>query len=79
MFECEFCGCVAFHLGKGWAAYHRDDPEGIDEARVAVFCPSCAAAMHGLLPEVAATYVRVTETHASRARPGPDTWFWIAC
>ena len=28
MLECDFCGCVAFHPDKGWAAYHRDDPEG---------------------------------------------------
>ena len=46
---------------KGWAGYHRDDPEGIDEPRVALFCPPCAAAMHGLLPEIAATYVRADD------------------
>ena len=69
MFECGFCGCFAFHVGKGWAAYHRDEPEGFDESRVAVFCPPCAAAMHGLLPEVAATYVRVTETPGLQSSP----------
>ena len=61
MLECDFCGCVAFHPDKGWAGYHRDEPEGIDEPRVALFCPSCAAAMHGLSPEIAATHVRGEE------------------
>lgn len=61
MLECDFCGCVAFHADKGWAAYHRNDPEGIDEPRVALFCPPCAAAVHGLLPEIAAIYVRAED------------------
>jgi hypothetical protein len=69
MLECDFCGCHTTQPGEGWAAYHRDNPEGIGEPRVAVFCPPCAAARHALLPEVAATYVRVTGDRASFAAP----------
>jgi hypothetical protein len=57
MLECDFCGCYTPKPGRGWAAYHRSGPNGIDEPRVAVFCPPCAAAVHGHRPDVAAKYV----------------------
>jgi hypothetical protein len=54
---CEDCGCCSGELGKGWAAWLCDDPDGVDEPRIAVYCPPCAAAEFGYRPDVAASYV----------------------
>ena len=57
MLECDFCGCCCHEPGKGWAAYHRYDPDGIAEPRIALYCPPCAAAEFGHRPDVAASHV----------------------
>ena len=54
-------GASPFTEPRVRAAYHRDDPEGVDESRVALFCPPCAAAVHGLLPYFPATYIRAED------------------
>jgi len=55
---CEECGCCSGELGKGWVAYTCDDPDGIDEPRIAIYCPPCAAAEFGYRPELGEKYVR---------------------
>ena len=57
MLECDFCGCCCHEPGKGWAAYHRHDPDGLAEPRIALYCPPCAAAEFGHRPDVAAGHV----------------------
>ena len=57
MLECDFCGCCCHEPGKGWAAYHRYDPDRIAEPRIAGYCPPCAAAEFGHRPDVAANHV----------------------
>ena len=59
MLECDFCGCYSAKPGRGWAAYYRNGPDGLDGLGVVVFCPPCAAALHGHRPEVGANYVCV--------------------
>jgi hypothetical protein len=59
--ECDFCGCYAPKPRRGWVAHYRDDPKGIDEPRIAIFCPPCAAAEYGFRPDVAATYECIFE------------------
>jgi hypothetical protein len=54
---CEECGCCSGELGKSWVAYMCNDPDGIDEPRIAVYCPPCAAAEFGHRPDIAANYV----------------------
>jgi hypothetical protein len=68
-FECDFCGCYCASPGKGWAAYHRHDPGWIDESRVAVFCPRCAAAEYGHRPDVGAEYVCIWEPQPRPSEP----------
>ena len=41
---CEECGCCSGELGKSWVAYMCNDADGIDEPRIVVYCPPCAAA-----------------------------------
>ncbi len=69
MLECDFCGCYASKPGKGWAAYHRDDPDRVDALRVVVFCPPCAAAMHGLRPDAAREHVCFWKPQPGSGRP----------
>ena len=59
--ECDFCGCYAPKPRRGWVAHYRDDPKEIDEPRIAIFCPPCAAAEYGFRPDVAATYECIFE------------------
>jgi hypothetical protein len=54
---CEECGCCSGELGKSWVAFMCNDPDGIDEPRIAVYCPPCAAAEFGHRPDIAADYV----------------------
>ena len=61
MWYCQECGCCSGELGKGWVAYTCQDPDGIEEQSIAVYCPSCAAAEFGYRPDVAAAYVRAWE------------------
>jgi hypothetical protein len=35
---------------------YRADPDGIDEPRLAIFCPPCAASEYGYRPDLAANY-----------------------
>ena len=61
MLECDFCGCYSPKPGKGWVALYRYDPNGIDEPRIAIFCPPCAAAEYGFRPDVAVDYECIWE------------------
>lgn len=54
---CEECGCCSGELGKGWVAYTCADPDGVDEPRIVVYCPPCAASEFGYRPAFAETYV----------------------
>ena len=56
MLECDFCGCYSPKPVRGWVALYRADPDGIDEPRLAIFCPPCAASEYGYRPDVAANY-----------------------
>jgi hypothetical protein len=51
------CGCCSGELGKGWAAFIGEDPDGIDPPCVVIYCPPCAAREFGYRLDVAATYV----------------------
>lgn len=55
--ECVECGCVSGELGRGWAAYVCEDPDGIDPPAVALYCPPCAAGEFGYRPDRAAEYI----------------------
>ena len=54
---CEQCGCCSGEFGAGWVAYPCHDPDGIEETRIALYCPPCAAAEFGYRPDAAAKYV----------------------
>jgi hypothetical protein len=58
---CGECGCCAGALPRGWAAFLSEDPDGIDEPGIAVYCPVCAAREFGYRPDVAERYVRAWE------------------
>ena len=57
MLYCVECGCCSGELGKGWSAWLCEDPDGIDETSLAVYCPPCAAEEFGYRPEAAGHYV----------------------
>jgi hypothetical protein len=58
LLQCIECGCVNGELGRGWAAYHTQDPDDPDDPPgIAVYCPPCAASEFGLRPEAADSYV----------------------
>lgn len=61
MLYCVECGCCSGELGQGWVAYACDDPDGIDESRIAIYCPACAATEFGYRPGVGTSYVRAWE------------------
>ena len=44
-------------LGKGWVAYTCDDPDGIEQPDIVVYCPPCAAPEFGYRPDFAEKYV----------------------
>lgn len=57
MLRCEECGCVSDELGRAWAAFTGEDPDGREETSVAIMCPVCAAREFEWRPEAAADYV----------------------
>ena len=57
MLYCVECGCCSGEIGKGWTAFHCDDPNGSEQPRIALYCPPCAASEFGYKPDVAARYV----------------------
>jgi hypothetical protein len=68
---CEECGCCCGELGTGWVAYVCNDPDGIEEPRLAVDCPPCAAAEFGYRLDSAASYVCAWEPLPRGNRPTP--------
>lgn len=63
----EECGCCSGELGAGWTAFVCDDPDEIEEPRIAVYCPPCAAAEFVYRPDIAANYVSAWEPLPSEA------------
>jgi hypothetical protein len=57
MLTCVECGCCSGELGRAWSAWLCEDPDGVDEPLIAVYCPPCAAREFGYRPDVAANYV----------------------
>lgn len=56
MLICEECGCASGELGRGWAAFVVDDPDGREPPTIVVYCPVCAAAEFGHRAEAADDY-----------------------
>ena len=56
MLQCDECGCVSDELGKSWAAFTGEDPDGIEPTSVAIMCPVCAAREFDWRPDEAADY-----------------------
>jgi hypothetical protein len=54
---CEECGCVSDQLGRSWAAFTGEDPDGMEPTTVAIMCPVCAAREFEWRPEYASDYV----------------------
>lgn len=71
MLYCEECGCCSGELGTGWVAYVCDDPDGVDEPRIVVYCPPCAASEFGYRPAFADTYVCAWEPIESETTDAP--------
>jgi hypothetical protein len=69
---CEECGCCSGELGKGWVAYACEDPDGVDEPRIVVYCPPCAASEFGYRPAFAETYVCAWEPLETEAGETSD-------
>ena len=53
---CDECGCASDEHASGWAAFHGEDPEGIEPTSVAIMCPVCAAREFEWKPENAEAY-----------------------
>ena len=54
---CDECGCVSDQLGRSWAAFTGEDPDGMEPTTVAIMCPVCAARELEWRPEYASDYI----------------------
>jgi hypothetical protein len=53
---CDESGCASNEYAAGWAAFHGEDPDGIEPTSVAIMCPVCAAREFEWRPEAAEGY-----------------------
>jgi hypothetical protein len=42
MLRCIECGAEERETAAGWRAMIAEDPEGVEEPEVAIYCPACA-------------------------------------
>ena len=54
---CDECACASDEHGAGWAAFHGEDPDGIEPTSLAIMCPVCAGREFEWKPENAEGYV----------------------
>ena len=57
MLCCDECGCVSDELGRSWAAFTGEDPDGDEPTSVAIMCPVCATREFEWRPDAAADYI----------------------
>ena len=57
MLRCDECGCVSDELGRSWAAFSGEDPDGVEPTSIAIMCPVCAAREFEWRPEAAVDYI----------------------
>jgi hypothetical protein len=47
---------VSDELGRSWAAFSGEDPDGVESTSIAIMCPICAAREFEWRPEAAVDY-----------------------
>jgi len=55
--RCDECGCISDELGRSWAAFSGEDPDGVEPTSIAIMCPACAAREFDWRLEAAADYI----------------------